>query len=92
MGGCLASSDGEKNPAPTVQAAQFNHCSVGNVDLRLRRSLGSLGNSKRFPQHLTQKEGRLLTGMTASEYELATIKMPSVIHVQQASNQSKLFT
>ena len=92
MGGCLISSDGEKNPAPTVQAPQFTHCSFGNVDLRLRRSLGSLGISKRLSQHLTQKEDRLLTGITASEYELETIKMPAVIHIQQASNQSNLIT
>ncbi|KZR91149.1 hypothetical protein MITS9508_00387 [Synechococcus sp. MIT S9508] len=56
MGRCLASSDGEKNPAPTVQAPQFNHDSVGHVDLRLHRSLGSLGIGKRLSQHLSQKK------------------------------------
>ncbi len=56
MGRCLASSDGEKNPAPSVQAPQFNHDSVGHVDLRLHRSLGYLGIVKRLSQHLTQKK------------------------------------
>jgi len=56
MGRCLASSDGEKNPAPTVQAPQFNHDSVGHVDLRLHRILGSLGIGKRLSQHLSQKK------------------------------------
>ena len=56
MGRCLALSDGEKNPAPTVQAPQFNHDSVRHVDLRLHRSLGSLGISKRLSQHLNQKK------------------------------------
>ena len=67
MGRCLALSDGEKNPAPTVQAPQFNHDSVGHVDLRLHRSLGSLGISQRLPQSLTRKEGRLTAGMTTLE-------------------------
>ena len=60
MGRCLASSDGEKNPAPTVQAPQFNHDSVGHVDLHLHRSLGSLGIGKRLSQHLSQKKAFFL--------------------------------
>jgi len=56
MGSCLALSDGEKNPAPTIQATQFNHDSVGHLDLRLHRSLGSLGIGKRLSQHLSQKK------------------------------------
>ena len=43
MGRCLALSDGEKNPAPTVQTSRLRYCRVGHTDLRLRRSLGSLG-------------------------------------------------
>ena len=57
MGRSLALGDGEKNTAPTVQAPQFNHDSVGHVDLRLHRSLGSLGIGKRLSQHLNQKKG-----------------------------------
>ena len=56
MGRSLALGDGEKNTAPTVQAPQFNHDSVGHVDLRLHRSLGSLGISKCLSQPLIPKK------------------------------------
>ena len=68
MGGCLASSDGEKNPAPTVQAPQFDERGLGNTDHRLRRSLGSLGASKRLSQPLMPKKGRLPVGITAPKF------------------------